>query len=219
MITNSPYIYLTEIFSSVQGESSSSGMPTVFVRLSGCNLRCTWCDTTYSFKRGQKHTIQEIISFIQESGLQYVCITGGEPLLQKPVYSLMKELCSLGYKVSVETGGSLCIGMISPQVVTILDIKCPGSGMSHKNLYSNLGRLRAHDEIKFVIKDRSDYDFAVGVCKEFSLFSRQVPALFSPVFEDLDPQELIKWILEDQLPVRLNLQTHKYIWHPATQGV
>lgn len=210
---------ITEIFASVQGETSLSGLPTTFIRLAACNLRCTWCDTSYSFSRGTPYALERIIETVVENRHSHVCVTGGEPLLQKNVYPLMTALCDRDYCVSLETGGSLDISAVDPRVVTILDVKCPGSGMSHKNLWSNLERLKDADEVKFVLKDEEDYRFAVETALKYELFGRQKPVLFSPVFEALNPRELVGWILRDKLPVRLNLQTHKYIWTPNTQGV
>lgn len=210
---------LTEFFISVQGESTFTGLPTAFIRLSACNLRCTWCDTPYSFKQGQAHSLDEIIKKVEKSGCRHVCLTGGEPLLQNNVYTLMKELCDLKFILSLETGGSLTTEKVDSRVHIILDIKCPESGMNHKNYWPNLARLRSHDEVKFVLVNRSDYQFAKETCKQYNLFGKANAILFSPVHGVLDPKELVKWILEDQLQVRLNLQLHKYIWSPATRGV
>lgn len=212
-------LYLIEIFSSVQGETSAQGLPTTFVRLAACNLRCTWCDTTYSFVKGTKTHFNEIFYEIDNNGHKHVCVTGGEPLLQKNVYPLMTQLCDAGRIVSLETGGSLPIDLVDPRVITILDIKCPGSGMSEKNHLANLKKLRAHDEVKFVILDESDYLFARDICKKFQLFERDRSVLLSPVFGSLDPKQLVGWMLRDKLPVRLNLQTHKFIWDANTRGV
>ncbi len=210
---------LIEIFSSVQGETSFSGLPTTFVRLARCNLRCSWCDTSYSFERGTPYTLESIEETICSNGCSHVCITGGEPLLQKNVYPLMTSLCDQGFQVSIETGGSLSIEHIDPRVVTILDIKCPESGMSAKNLWPNLPLLRPHDEVKFVIQNREDYLFAKNICAQYDLFQRPMHPLFSPVHDVCNSQDLVAWILEDKLPVRLNLQIHKFIWSPETQGV
>ncbi len=210
---------LIEIFASVQGETSLSGWPTTFVRLAACNLRCVWCDTTYSFGRGTPQTLESIISQVEANGLPYVCITGGEPLLQANVLALMKTLCDKKYIVSLETGGSLSTEEIDPRVSTILDIKCPGSGMSDKNDWSNIDRLRPHDEVKFVVADREDYLYAKDICKKYELNAQVRNVLISPVHGKCDPQALVSWILQDRLPVRLNLQIHKFIWTPETQGV
>jgi len=212
-------IHLTEIFTSIQGETSFSGLPTTFIRLSACNLRCSWCDTPYSFGRGTPKSFPEIYTSIETSGTRNICITGGEPLLQESIYPLMKTLCDDGYNVTLETGGSLPIDKVDPRVITILDIKCPGSGMSDKNHFENLRKIREHDEVKFVILNRHDYDYAKNICEKYHLYDRARPPLFSPVHGKVNPQALVNWILEDQLPIRLNLQIHKYIWSPETKGV
>lgn len=217
MLSPMETLRLIEIFASVQGESSLSGLPTTFVRLAACNLRCTWCDTTYSFGRGELHSLESILDTVEAKGCLYVCITGGEPLLQEGALRLMEALCAKGYKVSLETGGSLTIEKVDPRVKIILDIKCPGSRMEAKNLWSNLSLLKPQDEIKFVILDKEDYDYAKRVCEQYNLYGKEV--LFSPVHDALDPKELVGWILRDSLRVRLNLQTHKYIWTPTTRGV
>jgi 7-carboxy-7-deazaguanine synthase len=218
MTTNS--LQLIELFASVQGETSLSGLPTTFVRLAACNLRCTWCDTTYSFGRGTPFSFETILENIGRNGCRHVCITGGEPLLQENVHALMTQLCDHGYIVSLETGGSLSTAKVDPRVRVILDIKCPGSGMSAKNYWPNLSILRAEkDEVKFVIKDESDYLYAKKVALEHNLYGKCKEILFSPVHGLLDPKELVAWIVKDKLPVRLNLQIHKYIWSPSTKGV
>lgn len=211
-------INITEIFSSVQGETSFTGLPTTFVRLSQCNLRCSWCDTKYSFKKGTAISIPSIIEKVKEYGNRHVCITGGEPLLQPNVHQLMKVLCDLGYILSLETGGSLPTREVDTRVHIILDIKCPGSSMHNKNHWENLGGIRNCDEVKFVIKDEEDYHFAKEVAEKYGLFDK-TQVLFSPVFNELHPQKLVEWILRDKLKVRLNLQMHKFIWPPETRGV
>lgn len=210
---------LIEIFASIQGESSFSGLPTTFIRLAACNLRCRWCDTTYSFGRGEPLGLDAVIEEVARKGCRYVCVTGGEPLLQENVYPLMKRLIDLNYVVSLETSGSLPTSRIDERVHTILDIKCPASGMSDKNEWSNLARLRSHDEVKFVLADRQDYEFAKNVIFEYPLLNCIREVLFSPAFGLLKPEELVHWILEDRLSVRLNLQLHKFIWPPETRGV
>lgn len=210
---------LIEIFSSVQGETSYSGLPTTFIRLAQCNLRCTWCDTPYSFKRGELFSIEKILEKVRTFGCRYVCITGGEPLLQKSVHSLIKQLADEGYQLSLETGGSLPIHLVDPRVKVILDIKCPGSGMAEKNDWRNIEHLKAHDEVKFVILDQTDYEYAKTISEKYALSSRVQEILFSPVFNLLNPETLVKWILTDRLNVRLNLQIHKWIWSPETRGV
>lgn len=214
-----PSLNLIEIFSSVQGETSFSGFPTTFVRLAQCNLRCTWCDTKYSYGRGDPYTIEQIISRIESNGLKYVCITGGEPLLQPNVHHLIKQLCDAAYVVTIETSGSLSIKEVDQRVHIILDIKCPGSKMNQHNHWENLAYITKKDEVKFVIADKEDYTYAKDVCKTYNLFEKQIPVLLSPVHGDLDSQLLVDWILTDRLPVRLNLQIHKFIWTPETRGV
>lgn len=218
-LSSPPTFQLVEIFASVQGETSFAGLPTTFVRLAACNLRCTWCDTPYSFGRGETWEMGNIIHKIEELGCPHVCITGGEPLLQSNVYLLMSKLCDLGYKLSLETGGSLPTSQVDPRVTVILDIKCPGSGMSHKNFWANLPHLRSFDEVKFVLLDKPDYDYAKSICTKYQLNDKVRTILFSPVHGKLNPQDLIQWILDDRLPVRLNLQLHKFIWDPMTRGV
>lgn len=213
------HLQLIEIFRSVQGETSLSGLPTTFVRLAACNLRCTWCDTTYSFGRGKRFSFEEILETVTKFGCRCVCITGGEPLLQPQVRVLMQRLCNLGYTVSLETSGSLSTEGIDPRVKVILDVKCPGSGMEKHNLWDNIARLQQRDEVKFVVADQTDYTYAKAVIREHALPDRVSEILLSPVHGMLDSKELVGWILEDQLPVRLNLQIHKYIWSPTTQGV
>lgn len=219
MDDNSLYLNIIEIFLSVQGETSLAGLPTTFIRLAQCNLRCTWCDTAYSFGRGTPYDLEQIISQVAANGSRYVCVTGGEPLLQTNVIPLMEKLCLANYNVSLETSGSLTTEKVPSQVRIILDIKCPGSGMSHKNLWSNLTHLRCYDQIKFVIQDLNDFNYAKEICSKYQLFDKVDEILFSPVFGLLNPQDLVQWILKDQLPVRLNLQLHKYIWDPQTKGV
>jgi 7-carboxy-7-deazaguanine synthase len=209
---------IIEIFASIQGETSKTGLPTTFVRLAACNLRCSWCDTSYSFGRGTSLPFEAIFQKIEALKCRNICVTGGEPLLQENVYPLMAQLCDAQYSLNLETGGSLSIAKVDPRVQVILDIKCPGSSMSHKNYWPNLEILKPQDEIKFVLLHRADYDYSKKICEEFALWDR-FPILFSPVHGALDPKELIAWILEDGLPVRLNLQIHKYIWSPETKGV
>jgi 7-carboxy-7-deazaguanine synthase len=210
---------LIEIFPSVQGETSLAGLPTTFIRLAQCNLRCSWCDTAYSFGRGNKWSLDQIIQKTEEFGCSTVCITGGEPLLQANVHALMTELCDRRYNLSIETGGSLPIQPIDYRVKVILDIKCPGSGMEKKNDWNNLNHLEKKDEVKFVLADRLDYDYAKEIIHQQKLDQIVDHLLFSPVFGKLDPQTLVSWILADRLPVRLNLQIHKFIWDPLQKGV
>lgn len=210
---------LTELFSSVQGETSYSGIPTTFIRLAACNLRCTWCDTAYSFGKGKPFSFEQIFEKIEKAGPRHICVTGGEPLLQSSLVPFLKLLCDRNYIVSLETGGSLPTKEVDPRVVVILDVKCPGSGMEEKNYWDNLLNLRPHDEVKFVLLNRGDFDYACKVCEKYQLFKRTPFPLFSPVHGILDPKLLVEWILADKLPVRLNLQQHKYIWSPTTRGV
>jgi 7-carboxy-7-deazaguanine synthase len=210
---------VNEIFHSIQGESTHAGRPCVFVRLTACDLRCTWCDTPYSFHEGRKMSIDEVVAAVDRYGCETVEITGGEPLLQKAVYPLMERLLAGGKSVLLETGGHRSLEGVPPGVVTIMDVKCPGSGEVAGNDWSNLARLRPHDEVKFVISDRADYEFARDVLRRESLHARTAAVLFSPVHGVLDPKLLSAWILEDRLPVRLQLQVHKYIWGADVRGV
>ena len=210
---------VNEIFHSVQGESSFAGRRCVFVRLTACDLRCTWCDTPYAFHEGNKRSVDDVLAEVESYDCDLVEITGGEPLLQEEVYPLMEQLVARGRTVLLETGGHRATDRVPPKVVTILDVKCPGSGESHRNDWTNLDRLRPHDEVKFVIKDRADYEFARDVARERHLAGRVAAIHFSPVHGQLDPQSLSEWVLEDCLPVRVQLQLHKYIWPVGTRGV
>lgn len=209
---------INEIFFSIQGESSHAGRPCVFVRLTGCNLRCSYCDTEYAFFEGDFHSFNQIIKEIEKYDCRLVEITGGEPLLQKKVIPFMTMLCDNGYEVLIETGGHMDISLTDPRVVRIMDIKCPGSGESEKVRWENIAHLRPKDEVKFVISDRADYDWAKRIVDEYQL-NQKCTVLFSPVFGKMDNITLAEWILEDCLPVRFQLQMHKYIWHPAKRGV
>ena len=209
---------VNEIFHSIQGESTRAGDPCVFVRLTACDLRCTWCDTEYAFYEGRKMSIDEVVKTVDEYGCPLVEITGGEPLLQEEVYPLMDRLLEGGHTVMLETGGHRPIDRVPARVIKVVDVKCPGSGESEKNHWPNLDALAAHDEVKFVIADRADYEFARDVvCRK--LADRQSPILFSPVHGALDPKQLSGWVLADRLPVLVQLQLHKLIWDPATRGV
>ena len=210
---------VNEIFHSIQGESTHTGRPCVFVRLTACDLRCSWCDTPYAFTEGRKMSVDDVVERVREYGCDVVEITGGEPLLQKEVYPLMERLLDDGRTVMLETGGHLSADDVPAGVVRVIDIKCPGSGESEKVHWPNLDRLRSSDELKFVIKDRTDYDFAREVVIRHDLLTRCAAVLFSPVHGVLDPKQLAEWILADRLPVRLQLQAHKYIWSPETRGV
>jgi 7-carboxy-7-deazaguanine synthase len=210
---------INEIYISIQGESTYAGRPCVFVRLTACDLRCSWCDTPYAFHEGGKRSLDDILAEVDRLGCPLVELTGGEPLLQEGVYALMESLLSRGHRVLLETGGHRSTERVPEAVVTILDVKCPGSGESHRNEWSNLERLRPHDEVKFVLKDRADYDFAREVLAKFQLDSRVSAIHFSPVHGVLDPKVLSEWVLQDRLPVRVQLQLHKYIWDPGARGV
>lgn len=211
---------ITEIFLSIQGESSYAGRPCVFVRTTGCNLRCVWCDTEYSFHGGRTMSVDEIVAEVRRVGgaCRLVELTGGEPLLQKEIGILATRLLDGGYEVLCETGGSLPVDRLPAEVVKIVDVKCPGSGEAEANDWSNLARLDpGRDELKFVIADRSDYEWAAGVVRTRELGRFTVH--FSPAFGRQDPTTLAEWILADGLPVRLNLQIHKFLWDPAARGV
>ena len=210
---------VNEIFHSIQGESTHAGRPCVFVRLTACDLRCSWCDTPYAFHEGQKMSVDEVVGRVREYGCDVVEITGGEPLLQKEVYPLMQRLLDEGRTVMLETGGHLSVEAVPEAVVRVIDVKCPGSGESEKNHWPNLENLRPTDEIKFVIKDRGDYEFARDVVSKHELIDRCAAVHFSPVHGILDAKQLAAWVLEDRLRVRVQLQLHKFIWSPETRGV
>jgi len=210
---------INEIFHSIQGESTHTGRPCVFVRLTACDLRCSWCDTPYAFTEGQKMTLDDVLERVEGYGCDLVEITGGEPLLQRDVYPLMEQLLASGKTVMVETGGHRSIRDVPSDVIRIVDVKCPGSGESAKNHWENLDLLSLRDEVKFVIRDRADYEYAKDVVARYGLLDRTAAVLFSPVHGVLDAKDLAAWILEDRVPVRLQLQAHKYIWEPHTRGV
>jgi 7-carboxy-7-deazaguanine synthase len=210
---------VNEVFYSIQGESSRAGEPCVFVRLTACDLRCSWCDTPYAFTEGRKMSIDEVMAAVERYECPLVEITGGEPLLQEEVYELMDRLRSSGRTVMLETGGHRSIARVPADVLKIVDVKCPGSGEADKNDWSNLSALARHDEVKFVIKDRADYEFARDVIDRHHLAARAGAVLMSPVHGALDPRTLSEWMLADRLPARLQLQLHKYIWPPDTRGV
>ena len=210
---------VNEIFYSIQGESTRVGRPCVFVRLTACDLRCTWCDTPYAFYEGHRLSVDDVVAAVERYDCPLVEITGGEPLLQSGVYDLMERLLERDRTVLLETGGHHPIDRVPPDVVKIVDIKCPGSGEEDKNTWANLERLAPHDEVKFVVKDRTDYEFARDVMCRHRLASRCAAVLISPVHGVLDPKTLSEWILADHLPARLQLQVHKYIWSPSTRGV
>ena len=210
---------INEIFYSIQGESTHAGRPCVFVRLTACDLRCSWCDTPYAFHEGHKMSVDEVVAAVQQHGCPLVEVTGGEPLLQDDVYPLMDRLLADGRTVMLETGGHRPIGRVPAAVVKIVDLKCPGSGESDRNDWSNLDRLASHDEVKFVVQDRADYEFARDVIARHDLVSRTAAVLISPVHGVLEPRTLSEWMLADRSPARLQLQLHKYIWSPTTRGV
>ncbi len=210
---------VNEIFHSIQGESTHAGRPCVFVRLTACDLRCSWCDTAYAFTEGQKMTLDEVLDRVRAYDCGVVEITGGEPLLQKEVYPLMDRLLEEGRTVMIETGGHLSVDRVPEAVVRIIDVKCPGSGEAAKMHWPNLEKLRSSDEVKFVIKDRADYEYAREITARHQLTSRCAAVHFSPVHGVLDAKRLAEWILADRLPVRLQLQAHKYIWDAQTRGV
>ncbi|GMV28468.1 MAG: hypothetical protein AMXMBFR59_05930 [Rhodanobacteraceae bacterium] len=202
---------ITEIFHSIQGEADAVGWPTVFVRLTGCPLRCTWCDTTYSFHGGQWRDIDAIVREVAGYGARHVCVTGGEPLSQKRCLTLLARLCDAGHEVSLETSGALDVSLVDPRVRKVVDLKAPGSGELRRNRWSNLEHLRPHDQVKFVLADRADYEWARDTVHEHAIAAR-CQVLFSPVQGSLKPRELAEWILADRLPVRLQLQLHKMLW-------
>ena len=210
---------INEIFYSVQGESTYAGRPCVFVRLTACDLRCSWCDTPYAFHEGGKQPLEQVLDSVEEFDCPLVEVTGGEPLLQENVYPLMEALLDRGKTVLLETGGHRSTARVPEQVVTILDVKCPGSGEADRMDWSNLDRLRPHDEVKFVIKDRADYEYARDIIARHALAGRAAAIHLSPVHGVLDAKALSAWVLADRLPVRVQLQLHKYIWSPETRGV
>lgn len=210
---------VNEIFHSIQGESSHAGRPCVFVRLTGCDLRCAWCDTPYAFHDGRKMTVHDVVSAVDAHACPLVEVTGGEPLLQRDVYPLMRRLVEMGKTVLLETGGHIDVSEVPPAVVKVMDIKCPGSGEAGHNDWGNLDRLAAHDEVKFVVQDRADYEFARDIVRRHGLDRRCAAVLLSPVHRVLDPRQLAEWSLADQLPVRMQIQLHKYLWGDTTRGV
>ncbi|MEW6320073.1 MAG: radical SAM protein [Acidobacteriota bacterium] len=210
---------VNEIFHSIQGESTHTGRPCVFVRLTACDLRCSWCDTPYAFHEGRRMSVDEVLAEVARYGCDLVEVTGGEPLLQSDVYPLMERLLAEGRTVLLETGGHRSVAQVPAGVVKIVDVKCPGSGEADKNDWSNLARLATRDQVKFVIRDRADYEFARRVVEREGLTARTAAVLFSPVHGVLEPRELAAWILHDGLRVRLQLQAHKYIWGAEVRGV
>lgn len=229
-------MFITEIFKSIQGEGTRAGLPCIFVRLTGCNLRCTWCDTAYAFHGGTKMSVEDVLARVDElagrsqsansTTVPLVELTGGEPLLQEEIYALAERLLAAHYTVMIETSGERFVGRLPSAVIKIVDVKCPDSGEADTFEVRNLEALGANDEVKFVISSRRDYEFAREFTKGHGLAERVKAVLFSPVFEDpdgkwqgLQPRTLVEWMLADGLPVRLGLQIHKFVWDPATQGV
>jgi 7-carboxy-7-deazaguanine synthase len=210
---------VNEIFHSIQGESTFAGEPCVFVRLTACDLRCSWCDTAYAFHEGRKMSVDDVLVQVERYDCRMVEVTGGEPLLQQEVYPLMDRLLASGKTVLLETGGHRSIEDVPPGVIRIVDVKCPGSGESEKMDWANLGRLTPADQVKFVIRDRADYEYARGIVVREALAERVAAVLFSPVHGVMDAKELAAWILADALPVRLQLQAHKFIWGAEVRGV
>jgi 7-carboxy-7-deazaguanine synthase len=202
---------LTEIFFSLQGETSRTGLPTVFIRLAGCPLRCDWCDTPYSFTGGETWKLVDILDKVAGYGTQYVTVTGGEPLAQKHCLVLLEALCNAGYDVSLETSGALDVAGVDPRVSRIMDIKPPASGEADRNHWENLGVLNKNDEIKFVLADKNDYEWALAVMRRED-FPREVPVLFSPVHGKLEARTLAEWMLADKVAARLQIQLHKHLW-------
>jgi 7-carboxy-7-deazaguanine synthase len=208
-------IRITEIFHSLQGEALTSGCPTVFVRLTGCPLRCGYCDTAYAFSGGMLYRIDDILREVATHGARYVCVTGGEPLAQPGCLPLLGALCDAGYAVSLETSGALDVSQVDSRVSRVMDLKTPASGEMDRNLYSNIELLGSQDQIKFVICDETDYRWSVTKLKEFQLDKKVGEVLFSPSYSDLQPALLAEWILRDRLPVRFQLQLHKLLWADA----
>lgn len=207
-----PELRITEIFHSLQGEARTVGLPTVFVRLTGCPLRCNYCDTAYAFSGGTLRSLDSILDEVASLGAQYVCVTGGEPLAQPECLPLLAALCDRGFAVSLETSGALDIAGVDTRVSRVMDLKTPGSGEAHRNRYENIALLTAHDQIKFVLTSRADYDWARFKLDEYNLPARAGEVLFSPSFTQVSPRDLAQWILDDRLPVRMQLQLHKLIW-------
>ncbi len=211
-------LMINEVFHSIQGESTHAGRPCTFIRLTGCDLRCTWCDTEYAFHEGRRRTIDELLAEARRIAAPLVEVTGGEPLLQPACLALLTALCDAGFEVLLETSGARDIAGVDPRVGRIVDVKCPDSGESERNRWANLDLLRTGDEVKFVVASRADFDYAVDVIRRHGLAER-VPVLMSPVHGQLAPVDLAEWILASGLPVRFQLQLHKLIWHPERRGV
>lgn len=210
---------INEIFFSIQGESTWAGRPCAFARLTGCDLRCSWCDTEYAFHEGRTMTVEEVAAQLLGYGCDLAEVTGGEPLLQPGVYPLIARLLEAGTTVLIETSGARDVSRLDPRVIKVMDLKCPGSGESARNLWSNLAHLTPRDEVKFVLADRTDYEWAREALRRHNLAQRVNAVLMSCVFGRLEPALLAEWILADRLPVRMQLQMHKHIWAPDTRGV
>ncbi len=222
--TGAPFLRVTEIFHSIQGESTWSGFPCTFVRLTGCPLRCVWCDTEYAFHGGERVALDTIVAKVRSIGTRLVEITGGEPLVHPNAFRLAEMLLNNGFTVLVETSGSVDVAPLDPRAHKIMDLKCPGSGEVDKNLWDNLDQLTVRDEVKFVLADRTDYEWTRDVIRERELDrrledGRLAALLVSPVWDGLDLADLARWVLEDRLPVRLQTQLHKHIWEPDARGV
>jgi 7-carboxy-7-deazaguanine synthase len=213
VVTMQETLRITEIFYSLQGETRTAGLPTVFVRLTGCPLRCQYCDTAYAFSGGEVLAVQDILAQVAAFKPRYVCVTGGEPLAQPNCISLLRQLCDAGYEVSLETSGALDIAAVDPRVSRVVDLKTPDSQEVTRNLYENIGLLTKQDQVKFVICSRNDYDWAVSKLIEYRLEQRAGEVLFSPSHHDLQARDLAQWIIDDNLPVRLQLQLHKILWN------
>ncbi|MDM3871239.1 7-carboxy-7-deazaguanine synthase QueE [Porticoccus sp. W117] len=211
-MTSDLSLRITEIFHSLQGETSTTGLPTVFVRLTGCPLRCHYCDTEYAFYGGERQSLEQIVETVDSFGARHVTVTGGEPLAQPNCIPLLEQLCDQGYTVSLETSGAMAVDKVDARVVKILDLKTPASGEVERNLYDNIAHLQPHDEVKFVICDRGDYEWARLKMDELNLQVRAREVLFSPSQGQLNPTELAQWILDDKLPVRFQMQLHKILW-------
>jgi 7-carboxy-7-deazaguanine synthase len=212
---NANTIRITEIFYSLQGESRTLGLPTVFVRLTGCPLRCVYCDTEYAFHGGERQSLDDILAAVAAYSPRYVCVTGGEPLAQPECHTLLALLCDAGYQVSLETSGALPVANVDPRVSKVMDLKTPGSGEVHRNLMDNVDHINKHDQIKFVLCDRADYDWARFQLDSYKLAERAGEVLFSPSFGQLSATDLANWIVADNLPVRFQMQLHKILWNDA----
>lgn len=213
-------LFVNELYASVQGEGTRAGRPCAFVRLTGCGLRCSWCDTAYAFHEGERRSVDDVLAWVRERAIPLVQLTGGEPLEQPAALELVRRLADEGFEVVIETGGHVDTSAVDPRAVLVLDVKCPGSGMDRRNHAPNLARLRARDEVKFVLADRADFDYALAVTRERGLDAVGAALLFSPVHGTLDPATLAGWLVaEGPRHARLNLQLHKYVWPAAKRGV